>query len=491
MFKRIACWIWSCCKRTGGAQATPAFDDLLPLPVVPGQLADVPGGQPNLLPVSALGQPLRVEVPMWPISQPERGEETLQVFWDGQVIFDKRWTVPVAPADLLFDVPVRYLVEGSPLLRYEVTLYNGALGKSHALTLTIDQTAPALATPDDRLLLDAQVIADGVTVEYLENNGDQLLAQVPGYLTPEVGDQIRYYWDRLPGDDDLAGEQVLTVDDLGVPVQLVVTGDLIRDRGDGDRHLHYRITDRAGNPSRASGVVTLVVKATAAPRPLSWPELAKASGSGETVTLDLDTLRGELEARIPDDAGVGSQEPVEMQWGTPGTTGAATLVGSPGTRVFSIPYQRLAAHSGLTLPLYYKATNDESSRRLVRVLPYKPYAPPPQVLEADADILSLAKVVGAAHISQRAWPLISTDQRVRVRMLGPGVEYPVLDAHPVTQAEIDAEMLGGTAAWTVPRTFLEGLALGSPLRVQVSVSLDAGLTWPSIPSFELQLRLVD
>lgn len=494
MFKRITCWILGVCKRmtTGDCppRATSVFADQGPLPIVPLMLADVPGGQQNLLPRSALTRPLRVEVPLWPGSDPEKGEETVRLYWDDVEIATRSWTAPIPPQDLLFDVPVQYLDEGRPVLRYEVVLFNGTPGNSAPLTLTIDLTAPDLATPDDRLQFDPQVIANGVTVEYLENNGDQLQALLPDYTSPMVGDRIHYYWDRQPGADDLADEKVLVLADLGKPLQLVFAGDLIRDRGDGDRYLHYRITDRAGNQSRASVVVTLAVKAVPPPRVLSWPELPKASGSGETVVLDLNALRGELQALIPDDAGVGSEELVEMQWGEPGMTGAETIAGSPGTRHFVIPFGRLAAHSGKTIPLYYTATGDESSRRLVRVLAYTPYAPPPQVLEADADVLSLAKVVGAARITQRAWPLISTDQRAKVRVVGPGAEYPVVDAHPVTQEEIDAELLGGDGAWTVPKAFLEGLALGSSLRVQVSVSLDAGVTWPDIPNFELQLRLI-
>ncbi|MFS0827920.1 hypothetical protein [Pseudomonas phoenicis] len=493
MLERIAGWIARC--RGRAATSLPAagspFDSAGPLPVVPQSLADVPGGQSNLVPISALIQPLRVEVLPWPNSDPERGEETLKLFWNDVEIERRSWTSPISPEDLVFEVPVRFLLEGRPVLRYEVTVFNGQTASSAPLTLTIDLTAPALASPDSRLLFDPQVIADGVTVEYLENNGDQVVATLPDYRSPMVGDCIRYYWDRQQGDQDLVEERILTSADLGKSVQLVLSGDLIRQRGDGERHVHYRIIDRAGNVSVASQALILVVKATPAPRLLSRPDLPKASGTSETVVLDLNSLRGALEAFIPQDAGVGSQEPVEMQWAEPASLGAATIKGTPGTLAFTIPYECLAAHSGKTLPLYYKASDDESTRRLVKVLAFRPYAPPPQVLEADSDTLSLAKVGSAARIVQEAWSLISTDQRVKVRVLGPaGAEHTVTAAYPVTQADMDAGVLGSGGTLTVPKAFLQNQPLGSRLLVQVSVSLDAGASWPTASDFELQLTLV-
>ncbi|WP_313740062.1 hypothetical protein [Pseudomonas sp.] len=493
MLERIAEWIarWRGRAATNFPAARSTLNIAGPLPVVPQLLADVPGGQSNLVPVSALMQPLRVEVPPWPNSDPAQGKETLRLFWNDVEIELRNWTAPIPPEDLVFEVPLRFLLEGRPVLRYEVTVFNGQSASSAPLTLTIDLTAPALATPDSRLLFDSQVIANGVTVEYLENNGDQVVATLPDYSSPTVGDCIRYYWARQQDAQDMVEERTLTNADLGKPIQLVFSGDLIRQRGDGERYVHYRITDRAGNVSAASQALELMVKATPTPRLLSWPDLPKASGTSETIVLDLNSLRGALEARIPQNAGVGSQEPVEMQWAEPAAMGAATIKGTPGTLAFTIPYDCLAAHSGKVIPLYYKASDDESARRLVKVLAYRPDAPPPQVLEADSDTLSLAKVGSAARIVQEAWALISTDQRIKVRVLGPaGAEHTVAAAYQVTQAEIDAGILGGEGTLTIPKAFLQSQALGSRLLVQVSVSLDAGASWPIASDFELRLTLV-
>jgi hypothetical protein len=118
MFKRIACEIgrWYQRVMSGsaavGAQSTVA--EPAALPRVPLLLGDVPGGQPNLLPVSALLNPLVVEVPQWTDSNPEFGEETVTLFWNNQQVEQRHWTTPISPQDLLFEVPAHYLREGRP-----------------------------------------------------------------------------------------------------------------------------------------------------------------------------------------------------------------------------------------------------------------------------------------------------------------------------------------------------------------------------------------
>ncbi|WP_079227036.1 hypothetical protein [Pseudomonas putida] len=465
-------------------------------PRVPLMLENVPGGQANLLPVSALTQPLRVDVPMWLNSDPsEEDPESLTLFWNGDVVIQKTWTAPIPEVDLTLYVPVEKLGEGTPVLSYRVVIFNGEVGDSNPLTLTIDRQAPLL--PNENLLpLPPEVIANGVTVEYLEQNGDELWATLPAYDAPEVGDRISYYWDQQPGSNELVDQRVLHQADLeaGGDLKLKYTGEMIRERGDGPRHLHYKIEDRAGNQGAASGIRTLQVAATIPPRVLSWPELPKAAGAGETVVLETDSVRGELEALVPDDAGVGSQEPVQMQWGEPGKVGAVTIEGAPGTRRFLVPLEHLAAHSGKTIPLYYVASSDESARRQVRLTVFRPSAPPPQVRQADTSTLSLRAVPTVAHVTQEPWSLISTDQRVTIKAVGrnsagQSQAHIVVERHPVTMAEMSAG-LGAGSTLTIPRSFLLTLALNSRLTVETTVSLDGGETWPSSANFVLQLTLV-
>lgn len=184
-----------------------------------------------------------------------------------------------------------------------------------------------------------------------------------------------------------------------------------------------------------------------------------------------------------------------MQWGEPGKVGAVTIDGAPGTRRFLVPLEHLAAHSGKTIPLYYVASGDESTRRQVRLTVFRPSAPPPQIRQAGGSTtLSLRDVPTVAHVTQEPWSLISTDQRVTIKAVGrnsagQSQAHIVVERHPVTLAEMSAG-LGAGSTLTIPRSFLLTLVLNSRLTVETTVSLDGGETWPSSANFVLQLTLV-
>ncbi|MCF1253229.1 MULTISPECIES: hypothetical protein [Pseudomonas] len=464
-------------------------------PRVPQMLENVPGGQMNLLPVSALKDPLRVEVPMWPNSNPDLGPETLTLFWNTDVVEQRTFTVPVTDADLIMHVPANRLGEGEPVLKYQVKIFNGVPEDSDPLMLTIDRQAPILAS-DNKVQPPPEVVSGGVTVVYLEQNGDELLATLPAYDTPQVGDRISYYWDRQLGSDELVDVLSLTQADVaaGTLPKLKYGGEMIRERGDGPRFLHYRVDDRAGNQSAASALLQLTVAATPAPRTLSWPELPAAEGKDETIVLETGSVEEDLEAWIPEDAGVGSLEPVQMQWGEPGQVGAVTIQGAPGTRRFLVPLKHVPAHSGKTIPLYYLASGDVSTRRQVRLTVFRPSAPGPQIEEAGTQYLSLRDIGEGVHVTQVAWGLISTDQRVTIRAFAYDAqsqlqEHIVLDQHAVTEPEmLDGFGQGGTLI--LPRSFFDTLKADITFFVWTTVSLDGGQTWPESGSFRTSLTLV-
>ncbi|MEE6443338.1 MULTISPECIES: hypothetical protein [Pseudomonas] len=62
--------------------------------------------------------------------------------------------------------------------------------------MTIDEVAPVLGDNQGSLVFDEEVLRDGVTARYLENN--VLQALVPRYQTPAVADTLIVYWDREP-----------------------------------------------------------------------------------------------------------------------------------------------------------------------------------------------------------------------------------------------------------------------------------------------------
>ncbi|WP_060513120.1 hypothetical protein [Pseudomonas sp. NBRC 111124] len=466
-------------------------------------LEDITDGQPNLLPVDALEDPLRVEIPMWPISLPsENDPETLRFYWNGVVHTTKTFTSTVLPADLIIEVGTEYLLHGRPTLYYEVQIYNGEHGRSGELQLTIDREAPVLGGDEGMLVFPDEVVNNGVTAHYLEVNDDQLQALVPGYKTPEVGDTITYFWNRKHNDEEYAGELTLKQADIGGPLTLVFDGQMIRDREDGVRYAYYRIKDRAGNQSPRARIVDLEVAAEIAPRQLPWPELPKASGAGATLTLDLKKLSGDLVGMLPEAAEIYPEDTLTLQWGVPGELGAVTIAESDAKGQFLIPRDKLAMQSGKTLPFYYQVATFDGQvlesvtpHRQVEVLAYIPYFPIPQIKEAIVGYLKLSDVIGSAHFRIATWTYVSTDHLLRFELKGhdlngQAVAYPV-EAYKVTEGDITSRLIGGDDTLFVPKAWLEALKVGTQLQLTATVSFDGGHSWPPSPNLgTLDLQLL-
>jgi hypothetical protein len=472
-------------------------EDLAP-PIVEAMLEDIADGQPNLLPVDALVGPLRVEIPMWPISLPSEDDpETLTFYWNGVVHTARTFTSKVLPADLIIEVGTEYLLHGRPTLHYEVQIYNGETGRSKVLQLTIDREPPALGGDEGMLVFPDEVLNNGVTAQYLALNGDKLEALVPDYKVLAVGDTITYFWNRKLNDEEYAGERTLNLADIGQPVKLVFDGQMIRDREEGVRYAYYRIKDRAGNQSPRARIVDLDVAAEIVPRQLPWPELPKASGTGATLTLDLKALTGDLFGVLPEEAEVYPQDTLVLQWGEPGELGSLTLEESEVKGQFLIPRDKLAMQSGKTLPFYYQVTTFDGQvvesvtpHRQVRVLAFAPYYPIPQINEAEVGYLKLSDVItDEAHLRIGTWAYVSTDHVLRIDLKGIDPTKPVtfeVGPHQVNENEIRDRLIGGDDTLVVPKSWLQTLKLGSRLQLFATVSFDGGHTWPSAPNLGSQ-----
>lgn len=466
-------------------------------------LEDVPGGQPNLLPVDALRSALHVAVDPWPNSDPSvTYPESLSLYWNDEVVDRKEWTSPIPDDDYFVEVPVRYLRHGEHELVYEIELYNGVRERSQPLVLTIDEIAPRLDADEGALQIPAQVIEDGLTAFYLEEHDDKLVVEVPQYIEPVVGDRITFFWDRQLNDNDRVDDFDLTHEymESGEPIRLEFQGEMIRERGDGVRYLHYRIMDRAGNLSARSRTVPLTVAAAPIPRSLPWPALPKATGSAQTVTLNVASLTGDLVAIVSAQATINPGERVQMQWAQVGAVGAETLVDERAPGEFVIPKLSIATHSGKTIPLYYQVITQknetlDSDHRLVAVNPFSPGLPIPQVVESEMTpgYLLLSEVKVAAHITLDTWQYMSTDCRLRIQVTGisdsGAALYTVIDNHAVTPEEMQIG-LGTRNELTVPLSFLNTLKDDSSMQVKAFISFDAGQTWPSTPNlYELTLKI--
>ncbi|HDS1747932.1 hypothetical protein HTV13_12310 [Pseudomonas putida] len=475
-------------------------DTLLEPPVSPDVLPNIPGGQDNLLPVSALARPLRIEVPMWDYSNPSPDyPEKLFLYWGAQLVEEKTWFDTIPPQDLYADVPVALLAHGQVLVTYRVHGYNGSQVVSEPLTLTIDKIAPLLGGEDGALIVEEQVLDEGVTVSYLESHGDRLLATVPGYDSPAVGDMLTYYWDRAPFANEQVAELEVTDQNVGQPLVLEFPGDMIREREDGARYIHYRVRDRAGNVSARSQPVTLAVTATPVPRSLSPVLIAQAEGSGPQLTLALDDFDAPLLIEVPAEVMVYPGETITVVWGEPGSVGHySTRTPYEGRdRHFEIPVQKVLAQSKRTLPVIYQVDGGDSAldsdpvRLEVRAMTQR--LPQVNLVGADSTGFHLASAPAHVPIKLDTWRMIAEGQRVSIQVTGvlqSGNEAPAHDAlvaHPVSATQA-RQGIGMDNAVTVPKTYLASLRLNERFTVSVQVSFDEGGNWVRFPSINLTLR---
>ncbi|MGE6566533.1 hypothetical protein ACQKF2_14500 [Pseudomonas hunanensis] len=364
------------------------------------------------------------------------------------------------------------------------------------LSLTIDEVAPVLGDNQGSLVFDEEVLRDGVTARYLENN--VLQALVPRYQTPAVADTLIVYWDREP----FANEEVDRYElmDPSRPISIVFSKEMILARGDGKRYVHYKVCDRAGNLSAGSQPVTLEVAATPIPRSLPPVLIDQAEGWGAQQTLTLNDFYPPLLVEVPASAVIYPDETLTVVWGAPGTAGYFTT-STPYNgqeRFFEIPTQYVLAQSTHTVTVLYRVSDNanalDSDALALDVKARSERLPQPELDGANADGFSLGKAPANVPIRLGTWPLIAEGQQVSIQLTGvlPGGSdapaYDVLFAHALSATEAD-EGIGMRDDVTVPKTHLATLWIGHNFTITASVSFDEGATWVAFrPVLNLPLR---
>ncbi|MEG0860915.1 MAG: hypothetical protein RSD81_21500 [Pseudomonas sp.] len=459
---------------------------------VPARLPNEPGAQENLLPIEAIAKPLMVKIPMWLVSDPSEDEpETLTLFWNGEQVDGKTFTERVKEDELFLNVAPTKLTEGTHVLTYAVVLGNLERSDSEPFSVVIDKTPPCLGgdeCDEGRLQFPEEIEQEGVTARYLELNGDVLVADVPDYSIPGVGDTIEWFWDA--GEDyDYVDSRRLSLADLGNPISIEFTGDLIRERGDGPRHVHYRVKDRAGNWSARSRRVTLEVAAKPIQRDFPAPEVPEAPGGA----LALNDFYPPLLINVPTEAVIYPDDEIEMQWGEPDTFGHFIVpVEHDGRRWrCEVPAHKVAAQGGKTVGVRYVVTGAEgvlppSLERLLRVARLTRNLQVVQLAGANAGQFSLAGAAARTEVTLKAWKFIAEGQQVTIEISGVGARGPesevLLEAHVVSQGELATGV--GT---TVAKGFFEKLTLQSSFTLSATVSFDGGESWQDFPKLPLTL----
>ncbi|AHG43537.1 hypothetical protein N018_09695 [Pseudomonas syringae CC1557] len=458
-------------------------------PKVSYALDDIPGGEINLLPKSALQFDLEVTFPLWGGSNPVPGStETVVLMWDDSEVDQRVLSTPIDVKELFAHVPVSKLTEGSHKLLYKVIFPNGNENTSTpSFTVTIDKSPPMLAGSKDPLAFPSDLIGNRVTARYLEAHGNKVPATVPTYDQPKPGDTLFLYWETSPTGSSLAGEKTLTEADMSLDVEF--DGDMIVDSGDGVRYASYEVQDRAENISVLSRTVSLTVDAQ--PVPLVSPSVERSvPAGGGTGTLDPLSVTSGAFVVVPKEIDLQPTEVLTVYW-TGFVLSASHETSTPvikGEYRYAIPASAIPGNIGTDRPVqvYYTVTRaqgkvETSAIYLLTIQPIADTRFPKLVCKQTTGInpvrLKLSSVPSGADFSITPWVYIKAGQLMKmwaegVDKNGGDLYFDVFAKRPLTPGEE-----GSGVSAVLARSFLEQLKVNEQFWVDIEVSFDEGKSY--------------
>lgn len=257
-------------------------------------LPDTSDDKINQIPLSLQGKPFKCLVP-----RPAEAGETeitpgfIDLTFDGTPIENNRYNydTPLDPTILEIEMtfpPESTATAGTHQLGYVIN-QGGNVSDSDLLECNIDRTPPHLVIP---LIVPKEVLDNGLTKKYLEENGGEVDIGIPDYIDMKIGDHIQvFYGDSIPLADLIAE---FTRVDTTTKIVLKLTAEQVVKAGEGTHALFFKVTDRKGNPSNVSDSVSIMVVLTDPPEgllPLSIP-LYDDVGDGLVDLADAQTPLG-------------------------------------------------------------------------------------------------------------------------------------------------------------------------------------------------------
>ncbi|MDD2044140.1 hypothetical protein NP572_18615 [Pseudomonas putida] len=254
---------------------------------------------------------LAISIPKWGLPSPDAGEDALTVYHRigefEQDIFSGAFN-----QDQAGDFPLRVVLEkdadeygadGQHNFIFVVTPFNTGIPQpSDPLTLIYDRMPPNLDNPPD---------AVPPIVEVVDGNVSSVSAILPDYPDRAPKDVVYYYWlDRVPENID----NIPPVDNVEVTAanqSLPIPDTLIKAGGDGEWFVVYVLVDKAGNISRVSKPMSVVVALGAMPANLKLPEVPLAA---DDLIDRLDAKQG-VQVHVLEYDNWKSTDEISVSWG--------------------------------------------------------------------------------------------------------------------------------------------------------------------------------
>jgi len=371
----------------------------------------------GLIPTEYLDAPLIVVFPVWPAAEPEY---TYQLVLNGQRIPpEKVISESEKPGQLLkVEIPLDLMTEGAHQVAYRAySPFGDSEVYSDPVTIFIDQTAPGI--PELGPILFPAEIQDGLTSSELEAMGNLLPGRIASYSGMAVGDVVRTYWAELEG-------PMMTVDanDMGLNRVSVEFTRAFLEQADGQAsEVYYTVTDRAGNVSARSEVVSVDLQLSVL-QPLPPPTLKEAQDG----ILDPANATAGATVQVGADADLREGEKLVVRWNGPKgsdtkeQTVSADQAGQPVELVFASAL--VAVNDGQTVEVSYSVTRrsgvvQESDRVEVKILSAALDLPAPTVDTVGPDgVLRPSLITGPDAIARASYRGMQPTDSVKVRWVG-------------------------------------------------------------------------
>lgn len=259
----------------------------------------------GLIPVSALDNPITVDLKVW--EGAEAGYK-YQLLWDGDAYGPEKIIQPEERpgSPLTLEIPVTLQTEGFHSLAFRTYSPNTTVEDfSEVFPVVIDRTAPG--KPQLAAIQFPVEVQNGLTAAELARLGDKLDVEVAGYTGMAKHDVIESYW------GDVAGPSVtVTQDDMGLnKVLFNFSKNFLETIPAGPHDVKYKVTDRAGNTSEFSIESSILLLLEEIPVNYPAPIVDPAVGG----LIDYVEARPGVKVDIPHYPGAAAFDQITLYWG--------------------------------------------------------------------------------------------------------------------------------------------------------------------------------
>jgi len=288
------------------ARSAPFKNEPLSLPAPDVAVAFHAEDSLGLIPVSALGGPLTVDLFVWEAAKPRY---TYGIYWNG----DRTKIVkPISENDkpgdpLTLELPLDFLTEGIHSLAYEVySPFSNTYEVSDAFPIIIDLTAPGL--PELGAIQFPVEVQNGLTLAELVQMGNKIEVEIAGYTGMAKHDTIQTYWGSSIGPTTSVGQ-----DDMGLnKIVFDFSREFLESIDTGPQLVKYTVTDQAGNVSASSLAVEITLLLEEIPEDYPAPILDPSVGD----LIDYLEAKAGVKIDIPYYPAAAAGDDIILHWGS-------------------------------------------------------------------------------------------------------------------------------------------------------------------------------